>query len=563
MRKIGLCLLVLLLVSTALAEPEELSEKELQRIACLKNYLTEIEGYTQEEADRMIIQVQGSRSEDWEGRASDPDIPEMVYTVRLTGAANETYYMTESGEAVWITNPLDGMPENLIRWNTSTVRAGLRLAIKNQWFQDCSGANRAELLDWLTATSRLSWMTQAALERGNLKSDEAVHLFFTACFGERWSWNAAVQAWEQAVMRACGQMHTCPYLPELGTTFHCVRMNGKNSDSRTVFGAEWPDKGTEDLEKSPALKDRPLVCGMVEMNGQAGAQALLVVQDQGKRVLVHANRGRLQDTWTICPCGEDCLVQTGKIDVVPSRSSNDYTVRMEEGEGRQVHIRLGFWGRPSDGCFLREIRILEEEGEKTTVMTDGKASVYVRGKLQETKPVQLPPYLEYLTWETIRSPESDPMEETENRWATIGEVHFRQDHSSHSTDLGMLTQGAVFEVLDTEPGTEAAWLHARVGELTGWVSSTYASRSGNKSMPVAAGRKAVGMYASTGLFARKVAEIAPGEPVWILLRRGSWLYVLRPDGSVTWPAEMQGTYGWVHAGDVTEAATPMNLKWQE
>ncbi len=549
-------LAVLMLLTCAL--PSAVSEAEDGRVQAFLNMLTEVYGFTQEEAENLEVTAEGSGT-DWHAGARDPLAPDMVYICECTENPHDMEYFMVSGHRYVVKSPLYGLPMR-IRTGEGNVREGLRLALKNGWFTSCSGPNRAELRDWIENHCGLSYLNQAALEKEDVASMDAVHLFFEACFGERWGWNQALKSWEKAVMLSCGTPETYPFLPEIGIEAQVNRLAGKSTERVLMFQNAWPDEGAGGLEKVEELKDKQPVCGAVKL-GKLYSRALIVVEDQGKRVLVRCGRNRTEENWEVCPCGSACLIQQGSMDIVPL-SMGDFEVRMADGDGKQIHIVLTLWGATTDGCNLQEVRMLDEDGEKVRIFRSS-LSAYAGGAFlpDESGPCHMPTLVEYLDLD--RFPEERAEGQDTGRYRrTIGEVHFRRDHSSHSADLGTLSAGAVFEILGTEPGTESEWYQAKIGNLTGWVSGNYTREmDASGTMPAAAGGKSVTMYENTGIFPGRIGEIAPGEIVWVFLRRGGWLYVMKPGEDTPEPENMEGTFGWVREKDVKIAASPAGLVW--
>ncbi|MBQ9308832.1 MAG: SH3 domain-containing protein, partial [Clostridia bacterium] len=371
------------------------------------------------------------------------------------------------------------------------------------------------------------------------------------------------------------------FLPELGESLTYQAKEGQVLVSFALFGEEVPEEVLSILAATGKtwLTERESLCGYMENGGFTGAQVLLVTRGKdGQRMLVALTRGYREETWRVTVAGTDCLLQEGLIDIIPGNGFGRYAVRMQPEEGRQIHL---FFDVFQEGTVLSGLDILEAQDRRLTRLSRGRWESYswAYGEREETCRFvgKLPYRCEYLDLRAVLGSLAEQLVAAEDVEAippvdsgmciTKGEVHFRQDHSSHSADLGMLRPGVPLEILDMVPGTEAAWYKVQLGPMTGWVSGDYVSVGAPdveaKTMQVARGRQELTLKNRPGIFSLSAGRLSTEQYVYVLLEKGSEAYVLLPDSGITVPAEMEGTYGWVRTSDLMEGAAPVSLIWED
>ena len=84
-----------------------------------------------------------------------------------------------------------------------------------------------------------------------------------------------------------------------------------------------------------------------------------------------------------------------------------------------------------------------------------------------------------------------------------------------------------------------------------------------KPLTVAANRRPTSLKKGTGWLEGTAAELEAGTKMHVLCERGDWLYVVVPRDEISWLMDLDGTYGYVRATDVEQAATAIQLDWME
>ncbi|MGN1020615.1 MAG: hypothetical protein ACI4O7_09585 [Aristaeellaceae bacterium] len=150
-------------------------------------------------------------------------------------------------------------------------------------------------------------------------------------------------------------------------------------------------------------------------------------------------------------------------------------------------------------------------------------------------------------------------------------ANLRVKPTVHSDSLGMLERGVIAEVLGfaepTKDNNNAAWVHVRLGDTEGYVSSIYMNLGGMPqgcegfALPVCRLKEDTALLESIGGAAS--GTLAAGTVLTVLSRsEEGWLQVLLPEDASAWPMDVQGQYGWLREEQVTEAATRLQLKYQ-
>lgn len=153
--------------------------------------------------------------------------------------------------------------------------------------------------------------------------------------------------------------------------------------------------------------------------------------------------------------------------------------------------------------------------------------------------------------------------------AVAAGVHFRQDHSSRSKDLGKLTNATIIRIKSMVPGDPFAWIQTSMGTLNGYVVSSYTSVGSDSihinmqyPMPIAICRNDAELKTGTGWFDKAVCKLPAGTKMHIVIDQGDWLYVDVPRGDISWLMDVDGTYGYIRKSDVKVVATESYLDWE-
>ena len=133
-------------------------------------------------------------------------------------------------------------------------------------------------------------------------------------------------------------------------------------------------------------------------------------------------------------------------------------------------------------------------------------------------------------------------------------VNLRKEATGKSQSLGKY-DFALAEYLGEKDGTEVPWVHVRVGETDGWVSSRYVRRSVTEISESVSwlAMKIGGVDGETTLY--DTLNSSSGKTIslpccmYILADCGSRYHVLIPSTGFGWPIDWNGTYGYVQKDD--------------
>lgn len=568
-RSVCLLLALLLWLPTALAAPE--------LIETAKSHLTEVYGYTAEDADNFRF------SDDKKGTLSfwPKDRPEWVYTL---------VYSESGADDIGATSPFfSGLfprfpGENDIRWVLNAAR-------QNGWFQHWDKAAvtafRQALRD--AANIRVSAALAVGLESGDITASQAVEGFFQSCLGEPFQWTPAARQWRDAVLAENGLRPEAPYTPPDGLA---IAVSSRHSGDFVIthFKNKIPE-ALKDAFSHPKLAGWACLGGVTqEHENTAGKPALSSgiagFEKAGRRLLVMLFKDK-NDPWQAVPVGENALYPNR--DIRFSLDSSLYRMRIEyplaDGETEAFTLLPRRLDEGMYACAIDSyLHINFSPGRSLQAQHDVSGWRLVEtlpdGHLPHTGPENAAVFgfLDAV-------PDISAFPATPEAWFKAAEgrlipegcamlmgVNLRQDTSSRSASLGEFKPGTLAKVLGHEKGDPFPWLHARIGGKTGFVSTSYVclpeSRHGNAvsavpPLPVARAKKDLALKSGTGLFDENTAELPEGTKMHVLCKQGGWLYVSVPRGEAGWLMDVEGRCGYVRAGDVSLAATAVQLDWAE
>ena len=147
-------------------------------------------------------------------------------------------------------------------------------------------------------------------------------------------------------------------------------------------------------------------------------------------------------------------------------------------------------------------------------------------------------------------------------------VNLRGKPTSNSNSLGKYS--VKVQVLGTQNGARAPWVHVRFGDTEGWVSGDYFVDGSNYDIrffgsfvscdPFARADEEIAIYTTAG--GTEKMRISAGTMMHVFHQDGDWLHVIIPDREINWQTNWNGTYGFVHRDDVTVGQTLADLKWK-
>ena len=590
--------LVLLPVSALAADfPEPVS-------SAIAN-LTEVFGYTAEEADAFTFDVIQDDTA-WTVAYYDPDHPSWIYTL----VVDKTTGRGVSGDT-----PFKG-PDYVRYPGENAVRGGLRAARENGWFTDLSAENRAAFLQWMEQWGVDANDTlKAGLTSGGITGAQAVHAYFESCYGDPGNWPEALTEWRDEELASYGfsmntaelavnsvTLETPPVYPQGITRYEDKNGSETYAVSITEFAGETPPELAQALSH-PMLAGWACICGAFRtLPAEAYAPdtqyvysdtGLLAMEKDGARALFSLWRLAGNELWTVRPVGQDTLLTGRDLLIAYDSDYNVYSLNypLSDTETETFCVRaivypdyrllfqLEYY-RHVNAATGESVLIAAADGSQnaaddgawyrvTTSTADGAIT-------EEQVTVLVPPYLDYIdadafpkTAEACRADAGYPLPD---KYGAACGVHLREKTSSRSADLGMYEIGTLVEVLGETAGDPYPWCHVRIGSMEGYMSGIYVDYPGSVCcmkplqtrfpLSVAKVKKDVGLKKGVGWFDGTVTTLPAGTKMHVLAERGNWLHVMVPqNGEPGWLMDINGTDGYVKASDVLTAATSQQLDW--
>ncbi len=530
----------------------------------VKSSLTEMFGYTAEEAEGFVTQTQADGSvRFWpEGR------PDLVYTL----------YVDESRQVAAVSPYETGYIRSA---SESALRRFLRAIREESLFGPWNEEHRQALIAMLREVyHQPTNEVYFALDAGG-----ALHGLLETVFGPDMGWTDAVRSLFQAQLEA----HHLTWTPE---PFHAPGVRRITYPARdtvavttlTLFEGELPEE-FRDLFSDPRLTGWTCHSGAVVTHDWSAAQGLITLPEglglaalekEGKRALFQLNKEN--GAWRITPLGENALPKAGDYRVTWRCGRETFAVdRPLEGGGTEslyVSPQAGDFGY---FCKIQGMEHLDPaSGEKWWLNGASYQSASwkdeTRADLSEAGvPLTLGqvPFGDLLSSpEEIRRKSSSALPEG---WTVVSGVQLREKTSSQSRSFGTLQPGAVLPVLELLPGSGNSWVKTRLGFLSGYFSALYAQVENSHifldtPQPLAEAKKEITLQKGTGWLklgwpAEAAGTFPKGTRMHVFLEDGDWLYVSVPREGFRWLPDLDGTFGYVRKGEVVMGYTESALDW--
>lgn len=538
------------------------------------NNLTEVFGYSVEDADAFVHEDAGDGTQIW----VHPDHPEWQYIAYPVegGMANTESPFHTSG---WLNHP-----------GESVLRTLLYAARDGGWFAAWDAAARDGLQAMLENGS-VTWTPYmaAVLQDASSTAAQAIDALFETCFGPAWGWPQVLTAWRDSVLAEYGLA-----APERSLTVPGVTtVQDKNVQETTWYGT-LPEELAAVFDR-PELEGWTPLCGAYGAGGSyaflpiegtltSDAKGLAVFEKEGRRLLVALLR--VDGAWRIWPLGEN-LLYTGCDMAITHDASITFAITYMLSDHEIAlfhvypHIRL-VAGQPTLACRLLCYERFDTAAGQQLRLTSAASDLGWRiaqgpigGELsREDFAVRYPSYLGVTdiadfptTAEQAHTVDALPAALRTGQLVIANEAHLRTKKSSRSTDLGMLCAGALLPVIGVEEGSEEPWIHTRLGALSGYVTSSYTSYNPyfavDDPQPVARANREISLKKGTSLLDGTARTLPAGTRMHVVLVDGGWLYVAVPSGDIGWFMDVNSDYGYVRAGDVTIAGTAAQLDWEK
>jgi len=589
-------ILMLLCALVMLATPALAQENAYDKpITYAKSLLTEVFGYTQEEADAFEFKVTETDTQ-WQAQFSPKEHPEWIYYGTFqkadggflgSGSPFHTNYRKYPGE--------------------NGIRDVLRAAAKNRWFADWSAAAKAAFGDMMlkmgiSSTSAL----QVGLADKNYPAAQAVDDYFVSCYGEKYEWTPAVYQWRDQVLASNGfklELAATDIASRQGIHTRPVQDDSKVwTTTVTEFLGEIPAELSQAFSH-PKLEGWTGLCGAV-LTFEGSSQASLPVErglaafaKGEERLLVVLYRESKSDTWSVSPVGEHALLKNRDFFITYDGQKHLFIIEYPVSgfESESFGCELVFMGKaeyPQPLCKLIDYRrtnretgsgvVIDSEGERmqagvywyhvTTYQPDNPVK-------EEIAPAIVPHYLDFINAAQFPKSAEDCLKaatqsfKLPDGYGVTSGVHLRAETSSHSADLGMYEPGTLVQVLETLSGDSYPWYRVRAGLAEGYMSSTYVTYGNSadiagalsisRPLSVAKVKQACALKTGTGWLDGTVMDLPAGEKMHVIATCGDWLHVVVPQEEIGWVMDVNGTDGYVKASEVMQAATSIQIDWLE
>ena len=527
----------------------------------VRGNLTEVYGYTKEEAARFVTESQADGSVRFWPEGQE----ELVYTL----------YVDEKG---WVAGTSPYETGYMLTTDEKTVRGILRTAAEQRLLAPWDEDHRQALITLLrTAGIQPGNETYFARDAGG-----ALHGMLEGMFGPDIRWTDTVRGIFQEQL-AEFQLNYAPepfHVPGVRRITYPER-NTVSVTTLTLFDGEIPEEfrelfsdprliGWSCLSGAVAEHDWSAVQGLVTLPGGLGLAAM---EKDGTRTLFQLEED--SGVWKLFPLGENALRQKGDFRVTWCCRRETFAVDylLEDG-GIETFCLSPETGDPNHYC---EIQGFEHVGPASdgAWWIKGMAGQYATWKDEKTASLwdmNYPMTLGLLPASEFPGTEKpNPSSVMPEGWTAVSGANLRTQASSHSRSCGVLPAGTIIPVLEVLPGSGHSWVKTRIGFLEGYVSALYTQVENNAvgligpQLLAKAGRditlkKDTG-WMGTGWFAESAGTFPKGTKMHVFFETGDWLYVSVPRVALTWLPDFEGTFGYVRKNDVITAGTEAVLDW--
>lgn len=569
-----LMLLCLLLNLSPMASAEEFTyfDEQSQR-AFAFSCLTEVYGYTPEEADQFVFEV---TREDELAIVSywHPDFPDWIY---------KSYFSLKDGARLDNTTPF--YCGNYRYPGESSVRCAINAILEGKLLKNWNKDSReafASILEMEGITA--SWNLEKGLADAAYLPQQAVKDFFLSCYGKAHEWTTATKEWYQWVLETCG-------LPEPSSVIHRegisrYRKEGELPFVLTEFYQTMPPELAEVLQH-PKLDGWKLHSGITLVGDHTDEDrnlfnhGLVAFEKGTQRMLCLLYTMDEAKGFRLFPLGETALPE-GCDPQISSHSADMfghsvYQIAFQSGNDEVLMIfSLISTDNGNVTCQLDSCTITEPDGTiHHTVKQFGNHLYCLSNNYQDRDKrvdveLLLPIDVLYLDTASLmhmmKNPDTVSSFALPENSVVLGGVHLRQETSSRSKDLGMFIPGVIAQRLSVESGDPYPWYRVRVGTLEGYVAGNYVheciSQIHRADLPVAVATAPLALKEHTGLFAADTAQVEQGTTMHVLMNDGTWSYVCIPTQQ---PAGMwmdpEGTFGYVKNELLRIGSSALMLEW--
>jgi len=577
------CLMLACLLAAGTACAQDAGQEQAKQ--SMLNLLTEVYGYTAEEADAFEMEAEES-FDVWKVKAWPKEHPEWVYT----GQFNR-----ENGGFRHSATPFKGSDDSPYYPGESTVRDGLRTAREQGWFSRWSKEDQAALLEWMRLhIFQLTPEMHRGLAYGSISAGNALDGYFRCCYGNPAEWTDALRAWHAEELASYGlAVEAASAFPEGIMSYTLNKKGNETSVHVTQFtSAEIPEELSAALTH-PKLEGWTLLCGAYydDVDGDAEWEqetGLLAFEKDGERLLVQMGRKAQETAWKLYPVSKQALLKERELyitcDPLTNRFQLIYPLSPVEEETFTLRSRFADMEEYSGMlCTFEEysrINRLDGTGIRISRAYNGyQATVYrADGTAEQTKVEKaMSDRFHLMDAEsfptTVEALENLPEVTAPAGYGVTAGVHLRAQTSSRSKDLGEYHSGTLVEILGEEDGDPYNWYRVRIGSVEGYMCSVYVDYEDSvcsmqplaqhESLKIAETLAPVKLKSGVGWFDKTVTELPAGTRMHVLAERGNWLHVMIPQGEIGWLMDINGTDGYIRREDVRIGLTSLQLDWME
>ncbi|MEG0511900.1 MAG: hypothetical protein RR653_04165 [Clostridia bacterium] len=298
---LSVLLLTLMLVSSLLAAAEPLQEP----IEHAKSLLTEVFGYTQQEADNLFaFKVEESETE-WSVAFTPKAHPQWVY---------HGSFDKQSGQY------LNGSTPFATKYNRypgeAAVRTVLNQAKEGKWFLEWNKASKTAFQNALTEQRIvMSYDLAKAFALETVTAGQAIHGFFESCYGQATAWTTATGQWcEEVLAENQAVFQTSMQLPKRGmVSYSILNPFSQNTVEVIEFQQEVPKELAQAFTQ-PKWSGWSCVSGSMgsyHQGSEPRGEGLAVLGRGEERQLVSLYLESENQEWQAIPLGEKALL-TGR-----------------------------------------------------------------------------------------------------------------------------------------------------------------------------------------------------------------------------------------------------------
>lgn len=547
-------------------------------VSYAQSALTEVYGYTESEAENFVFDDDGAGTL----RYHDADHPDWSYLL--------TY-----NDNRWEEHITPFRTEYAAYPGESAVRDTLNMAKEKHWFTEWTPEHREALSAWMNSdlyAIHIRREFKNMLEMDDVETAQIINAFFACCYGDEYGWPVALTEWRDLVLAEYGlSLNVLDDKPMNGMKSYNIAQGLFMRPTQIYeFKGEVPAEYAAVFMSEENLNGWNCITGSVKTvealtNSSHDSLGLAVFEKNERRILVLLDQ--VDGEWGLWTLGSKAIYQDPTMDVsviADPEQGGGFIIRYDCTDG--VRIFNVAINDPTDElrghfalCSISGYRYVSaDKRNETWINMRWNADQWTYTEKKENikdsivLPVQLPQWLGL--YDIADFP--DTVEKAQNMQKAIPDdcvfttsVHFRKDHSSHSTDLGMLTDSTIIRVNERVPGDPDEWIKTRIGDREGYVTIRYTSAEPNTycvgmlyPLPVAVTNDKNDLKTGTGLFAPSVCELPAGTRMHVVIDNGNWLYVVIPREPLDWKMDIDGTYGYIRKKDVKVVAADAYLDWE-